>query len=143
MESIESWHAERVELPLQFESYAVLRDRGAITDITRLSVARGQEVRTDVPVLWAREDLFRHEATYVPYDLVTLNTVHPPNYRPTFLVSSDGLASGNHLLEAVVHGLCERIERDSAALWFASSEEPRQLDLTSVDDPDCRYLLNH
>jgi ribosomal protein S12 methylthiotransferase accessory factor len=36
--------------------------------------------------------------------------------------SSDGLASGNLLLEAIVHGLCERIERDAVALWQFRSD---------------------
>ena len=55
--------------------------------------------------------------TYVPYEAVTLNFVFPPAYRPTFAMSSNGLASGNHRLEATVHALCEVIERDALSLW--------------------------
>jgi YcaO-like protein with predicted kinase domain len=142
MESIESWHAERLELPLRFESYAELRAHAEVVDIARVTVAPRRKARTNTPLLWAPgEDLFRHVTTFVPYDLVTMNTVHPPEYKPTFLVSSDGLASGNHVLEAVVHGLCERIERDAVALWYASTAALRPVDLTTVEDADCRRLL--
>ena len=42
--------------------------------------------------------------------------------RSRFWQSSDGLASGNIMLEAVVHGLCERIERDACVLWQFRSD---------------------
>jgi ribosomal protein S12 methylthiotransferase accessory factor len=59
-------------------------------------------------------------------------------------MSSNGLASGNHSLEAVCHALCEVIERDANTLWRVSGEraqEQRRLDLETVDDPACRELL--
>lgn len=60
-------------------------------------------------------DLLEEETCWVPLDAVALDFTrwrkHP------FWQSSDGLASGNVLLEAVVHGLCERVERDASALW--------------------------
>jgi ribosomal protein S12 methylthiotransferase accessory factor len=37
--------------------------------------------------------------------------------QPRYWQSTDGLASGNTLWEAVLHGLCERIERDALTLW--------------------------
>lgn len=142
MESIECWHAENLDIPLRFESYAALRGQGAVVDISKTTVARGRVLKTQTPLLWAKgEDLFRHEPIFVPYDLVTMNTVTSPEYSPTFLISTDGLASGNHLLEAVVHGLCEVIERDAMALWYASPRPPVPVDVTSVDDPGCRRLV--
>jgi YcaO-like protein with predicted kinase domain len=142
MESIESWHAENIRLPLRFESYAKLRTEVEVVDVARVTVAARRTAHVDKPLLWAPgEDLFRHVETFVPYDLVTMNTVRPPENQATFLISTDGLAAGNHVLEAVVHGLCERIERDAAALWFASTATPRPVDLATVSDPDCRRLL--
>lgn len=40
-----------------------------------------------------------------------------------FWQSSDGLAAGNILLEGVLHGLCERIERDASSLWSFRTKE--------------------
>jgi len=59
-------------------------------------------------------------------------------------MTSTGLASGNHLLEAVSHGICEVVERDATTLWTMRDEEAQhrtRVDLDTVDDPDCRALL--
>jgi ribosomal protein S12 methylthiotransferase accessory factor len=61
-----------------------------------------------------------------------------------FAVSSTGLASGNHLLEAVSHALCEIVERDARARFAALLEdekEARRLDLRTIDDADCLAVL--
>ena len=52
----------------------------------------------------------------VPWALVGLD--HRPGaagYHDAFEVATDGLASGNMLAEAVLHGLCELVERDAYA----------------------------
>src|SRR4029077_1580376 len=57
---------------------------------------------------------------------------------------SNGLASGNHLTEAISAAICELVERDAVAAWSAlgiRARAQRALDAASVDDPDCRALL--
>ena len=146
MESIESWHAERPELPLVHDSYRSLRRTHDAVDPLALPATAGQTPRHDVPYFWARGwDLMSGRWTYVPYEAVTLNFVFPPAYRPTFRVSSNGLASGNHRLEATVHALCEVIERDALALWslrWAGERTPPAVDLTTVDHEACRHVLS-
>jgi ribosomal protein S12 methylthiotransferase accessory factor len=49
------------------------------------------------------------------------------------------------LLEAVVHGICELVERDGIALWHvlgARGQSERRIDPATIDDPDCRWLLD-
>jgi ribosomal protein S12 methylthiotransferase accessory factor len=59
----------------------------------------------------------------VPLEAATLDrTVKERGYWQ----SSDGLASGNTLNEAIFHGLNERIERDASVLWQMSSFRTRQ-----------------
>jgi YcaO-like protein with predicted kinase domain len=61
-----------------------------------------------------------------------------------FLAGSNGLASGNHLVEAINAALYELVERDAVALWIAKPIHSRAaclLDLASIDDPDCRSLI--
>src|SRR5262249_22504251 len=94
-------------------------------------------LRPELPQLWIEGyDLMQDRAAWVPYETVTLDFVQPADHRTTFLPSTNGLASGNHLLEAIVHGLCEVIERDATALWYRS-QDVRKLDLTTVDDAHC------
>jgi YcaO-like protein with predicted kinase domain len=137
MESVESWHAEHIELPLRWDSYQRLRRQAPVVDVDRMplvgpvnhALARG----------WLEGwDLLQGRPTWVPHDVVTQDYV--VGTRSEFLQSSNGLASGNHLLEAAVHGLCELIERDAELLWGASSDL-RAMDLTSIEDPYCAELL--
>jgi YcaO-like protein with predicted kinase domain len=98
------------------------------------------------PLLWiAGDDWLRHERVWVPFQLV--HTAYTTRMRwdlVGFAVSSTGLASGNHVLEAVSHAFCEIVERDATARFAARSDEDREarrLNLRTVDDPDCCAVL--
>lgn len=72
--------------------------------------------------------------------------LHPaPSRRERlFPITSNGLASGNHLLEATSHAVCEVVERDARTLWGLRSDEEKastRVDLSTVDDPGCRHVL--
>jgi ribosomal protein S12 methylthiotransferase accessory factor len=142
MESIESWHAEHIAQPLRWESYLALRDAVPVVDVTRLPLRTDGELYPDLPMLWIEGyDLLQQQPTWVPYETVSTNYVYPPHCTYTFFQGSNGLASGNHLLEAVVHGLCEVIERDATALWYAN-DELRRVDLATVEDHCCQQVLD-
>lgn len=145
MESIESWHGEHIDLPLRYESHAKLSQSAAVVDLSTLPVPRGTEIGTSVPMLWVEGfDLMAYEPVYVPFETVTMSCVLPPGQRHVFPPTSNGLASGNHLLEAIVHGLCEVIERDGVALWKmrgGSNLGATQIDLGTLEDPACARVL--
>ena len=87
-------------------------------------------------------DLLRREPCWVPAEIVHTDYTQPLD--GYFLAGSNGLASGNHLVEAIIAAICELVERDAVALWSASgirARAQRALDLASIDDPDCRALL--
>lgn len=48
---------------------------------------------------------------------------------------SNGNASGNTLEEAILHGFCELVERDSVALWWYNRLRHPAFDLDSLGDP--------
>ncbi|HEX8093543.1 TOMM precursor leader peptide-binding protein [Jatrophihabitans sp.] len=48
---------------------------------------------------------------------------------------SNGCAAGNTLAEAVLHGFCELVERDSVALWWHHRSRVPGVDLDSFADP--------
>ena len=78
--------------------------------------------------------------TFLPSVLLRLDgRVRETWTPPLFVLSSNGLASGNTEAEAVLHGLYEVVERDS--LTRAESVVPRRLELTSVTRP-ARDLLD-
>lgn len=148
MEAIEAWHGERVAAPLRHEQARALRRAGeAAVDLHRLPRRAGAEVRDDAPLLWCQGwDLLQQRPTWVPHACVSVDFVRDPReLLPAFIESTSGLASGNHLLEAAVHALCELVERDAtalAALRPPAEEAAHRLDLASVDDPACRAVLD-
>ncbi len=147
MESIESYHAERITLPLKHGSYEDLRYTHRLIDVERLPRRTDSRFTPNRQLLWIEgRDLVRDRTLWVPYELVHLNYTLPlPTGHGCFIASSNGLASGNHDLEAISHGICEVVERDATTLWHLLDEERRdrtRIDLDSVDDPRCRAVLD-
>ena len=147
MESVEGYHAETITLPLKLASYEELRYTHDVVDVTRLPAIQGSAFHPNKRILWIEGyDLLSETNKWLPYEMVhTDYTVPPITGESCFPLTSNGLASGNHLLEAVAHGINEVIERDATTLWgFLSSEAQQQtrVDPATVDDPDCRYILD-
>ena len=146
MESVESYHAERIHRPLLLGTYEELRYKHRLVDVAALSFTRDSPFHPDFRLLWIEgHDLLQDEPIWLPHELVHTDFTLPlPAGSGCFIKSSNGLASGNHVLEAISHGICEVVERDSLSLWHLHSQETRnqtRLDLDTVDDPDCRDLL--
>jgi len=146
MEAIEAYHAEHITLPLKLASYAELCPTHRMIDVAALPrYARGS-FHPDVRTLWIEGiDLFDGRPRWLPHALVHTDFRVPfPPGTGVFLMSSSGLASGNHPIEALCHALAELIERDATTLWRARSHAARlatRLDLDTVDDPACREVL--
>ena len=131
MESIETWHAENVALPRRRGTVAAMRTRARVVDVRGL--ARVAPLPRDRVHEWVEGwDLVAGEPIWVPLEAVTLDTVFARP--PVFDVSSNGLASGNHVLEAIVHGLTEVIERDAEAQWRAERGD-RRVDPETITGP--------
>jgi YcaO-like protein with predicted kinase domain len=147
MEAIESYHAERIRLPLVLGTYKDLITSYDLVHTAGLPRTSGSVFTLDKLVLWIEAyDLVRHEYVWLPYDLVHLNyTVQMRSGPQCFLASSNGLASGNTLVEAISQGICEVVERDATTLWQLLSPEDRaatEIDLSTVDDDACRAVLD-
>lgn len=145
MESAETYHAERIDLPLKYGSANDLRRTHRLVEVEALPGLRDSRFHTDLPMLWIEgHDLLSEESVWLPYETVHANHTLPlPPGSGCFPCSSNGLASGNHLLEAICHGLGELIERDATSLWRArpTSLERTRIDLSTVDDPACCTVL--
>jgi YcaO-like protein with predicted kinase domain len=142
MEACETFHAEAIG-PLRFAAYRDLVRRDNVIDPATLCPGARHFNQASV-VSWVEGyDLLRREPCWVPAEIVhTDYTLAQPD--GTFLAGSNGLASGNHPIEAVNAALYELVERDAIAVWMAQPlrrRVSRALDLASVADPDCRALL--
>jgi YcaO-like protein with predicted kinase domain len=146
MESIEFHHAENISQPLLYGSYEQLRAARRLIDPEVLPRSAVGRWGPDFKVSWIEGvDLIQEETCWVPFELVHTDFTLPlPPGSGCFPMTSNGLASGNHLLEAVSHGMSEVIERDAATLFGLSSageQEGRRIVPATVDAPGCQELL--
>jgi len=118
MESIENYHAERIPPPAITASVVELR-RASRRFIHPASLAAlpGASFRNDdAPIGWIElQHLASGETVLVPRTYLSMDTTQPHTEVATrgLLATTNGLASGNTLEEALVHGIYELIERDS------------------------------
>ena len=146
MEAAELYHAETITLPLRLATYEELRYQHNVVEVDELPWASDSRFHPNLRLLWCKgRDLLNRENVFVPYEMVHTNYTTPlPDGHGCFTATSNGLASGNAIIEAVSHGVCEVIERDATTLWKCSDEkrlDRNRLDLTSVDDPLCQQVL--
>jgi ribosomal protein S12 methylthiotransferase accessory factor len=146
MESVEAFVAERIIQPLTLGSVNDLRFARRLIDVELLPRPPDSLYHVDFPLLWIEgQDLVTRTRIWVPYELVhTAYTLPPPTGTGCFVATSNGLASGNHLLEAISHGICETVERDAVTLHELRTPEQRALrriDPRTVDDAGCAEAL--
>ncbi|MET8160414.1 YcaO-like family protein [Sphaerisporangium sp. NPDC005289] len=140
MESVELWHAER---PLAPAVTAAPRDVGDRLgyDVRDLPRCEPSVLHDGLPVDWVTaRSLVDGSETLVPLATVALSLERRTGWNPpAFFASSNGLASGNTLVEAILHALYEVVERDAmtAALTGGGDmgvrADPRSLGSPVVD----------
>lgn len=146
MECLETQVAELPCCPTVSASWTELSRRANVIDPAALPMAPGSVFAAEAHRLWAEGyDIAAGGAAWVPLALVHTSFLEPPVAASgCFRGSTNGLASGNSLVEAVLHGLCEVVERDATATWKAGRRralEGTRLDLATVDDRGCRDLI--
>ena len=118
MEGIERYSAEVPEgAELRIDRYEEVRRDATVLDPLLLVLPRNADPMMPIP--WVEGyDLLQEEEVMVPASAV----FHPlpAKYSQLFRTSTNGLASGNTLEEAVFHALMEVIERDAWSLAEAS-----------------------
>jgi ribosomal protein S12 methylthiotransferase accessory factor len=146
MEAVEAYHAEHITLPLKLASWEELRYTHAVANLADLPRSAENRFERDLPLLWIEgRDLLSETRLWLPFELVHANYTLPlPPGSGCFAANTNGLASGNHRLEALLHGICEVVERDAVTLWHWLDDEARAakgVDPDTIDDPDCRAVL--
>ena len=145
MEAIELFHAEEAPLETFRMPYEQL-PRGRIP-IEGLPLTKHSLFNIHQPYSWTWGwDLINHEEVAVPRWMVHLcpDRNHTRDLR-SFQVTSNGLASGNTLLEAINAGLFEVIERDAITChrmaWETLGVSPPVVDLKAISFPLVLDLL--
>lgn len=151
MEAIELFHAEQLEPKLIAATYEELFLRKVdggdrVTSWRELKKTSESRFRPDLKIEWVSAlDFASGEFVYVPYELVHARYAPPYDKGAgCFLRTTTGLASGNTMTEATIHGLAEVVERDAATLWLLSPKHARdktQIDQRSIDSESIQSLI--
>jgi ribosomal protein S12 methylthiotransferase accessory factor len=143
MEAMELWHAESLaHLPGVSLS---LREMAFGNPIDH----RAFKWRSDgvappsVPIQWLRApSLVSDRVGWLPRDMMELDFTVSANVRPApFHLTSNGLASGNCVEEALLHSLCELVERHALWLWQRGTTPAVPLHLESLAVPELVELI--
>ncbi len=144
MEAAEIATAELFPVERRVATGRDLMDAGERAMSLNNLIAHGEHLLTENDELsWVEGyDLLQERTVLVPAEAAAIVPTEESRGRSRFWQSSDGLASGNVMLEAVVHGLCERVERDACVLWQLRSDsqvleacvDPATLGDDGVDD---------
>jgi YcaO-like protein with predicted kinase domain len=145
MEAIELFHGEHLWQQARIASYRALSAVSRAASPASLC-GTGISLPEQSEIAWLEGyDLLNSEACWVPWEVVHTDYTLPTHHSGEHLLSgTNGLASGNHLSEAISSAICELVERDAVALWHARDIHARarcRLDAASVTDTDCRGLL--
>ena len=138
MESVESFAAEQDSVAVRHlasAAPAVLLPRHAL--LTGLAPG-------DLVACIEGHDLFTGAVAWVPQDLVRFDA-SLPSAPALFRSGTNGLATGNTHDEALLHAVCELVERDAEALWLPAPREHRdrsRIDPRTIDDPTVHGLLD-
>jgi putative methanogenesis marker protein 1 len=122
MEAIERHAGERCDYKITTTSYRELRRYKRCVDPNDIIVPSLRHTSDRVTLEWVSGyDLIGNESIMVPLNFV-VSPYNPATKLAPFMTSSNGLASGNTLAEAVCHAICEIVERDSQALALTLSQ---------------------
>jgi ribosomal protein S12 methylthiotransferase accessory factor len=123
MEAIERYSALEIERPIVRGSYRELSRQLPLLYPRRLVLGMSPRWTEEAPIDWVEgRELTADRAIWVPLQAVAI--LHePPAERAVYRFSTtNGLAAGNELEEAICHALCELIERDA---WTLAELEAR------------------
>jgi ribosomal protein S12 methylthiotransferase accessory factor len=149
MESIEAYHAENMKPPELFLSYEQLRQEYPVIPPEYLPLTKEAIFSAHLPERWVVGwDLIEEREVAVPFQLVMLHSVEEViGSIMNFQMGSNGLASCNHFLEALVAALCELVERDAATChqlaWGVLGMPPPRVRLDTIEAPAVQELLEH
>ncbi len=79
------------------------------------------------------KDLVSGEDFYIPTNAIFHPYIHDNQVQSLFKSNTNGLASGNILEEAILHGMLEVIERDAWSIFELTHKNYAQIDLDSIE----------
>ncbi|WP_296795996.1 YcaO-related McrA-glycine thioamidation protein [uncultured Methanobrevibacter sp.] len=137
MEGFERYSAEKQNENTVTGSISEIFTKGNVIDIETLNLPKDfkKENIDSLNLEWnICHDLISGEDYYVPSNAIYHPYVSNDNtVQSLFKSNTNGLASGNSLDEALLHGMFEVIERDAWSIFELTHKNSSQIDLDSIE----------
>ena len=137
MEGFERYSAERQENDeTVIASISEISEKGNYIEPKSLNLPKEFEKMdmANFPLEWSlTHDLISDEDYYIPTNAIFHPYTHE-NAKSLFKSNTNGLASGNILEEAILHGIFEVIERDAWSIFELTHKNYSQIDLNSIEN---------
>ena len=137
MEGFERYSAEKQDDKIIVGTVPEISSEYKIIDLKSLNLPNDFDMKSidSINLEWSiAHDLISDDDYYIPSNAV----FHPyipsdKSTRSLFKSNTNGLASGNSLEEAILHGMFEVIERDAWSIFELTHKNSSQIDLDSIE----------
>ena len=146
MEGFERYSAEKQDENLVTGTVSEISSKGNTIDIESLNLPKDFK-KENIELLnleWnICHDLISGDNYYVPSNAIYHPYVLEDNScQSLFKSNTNGLASGNSLEEAILHGMFEVIERDAWSIFELTHKNYKQIDLDSIESETVNDALS-
>lgn len=146
MEGFERYSAEKQDENLVTGTASEISSKGKVIDIESLNLPQEfkKENLDSLNLEWnICHDMITGEDYYVPSNAIYHPYVSDNSAcRNLFKSNTNGLASGNSLDEAILHGIFEVIERDAWSIFELTHKNSAQIDLESIESETVNDALS-
>jgi ribosomal protein S12 methylthiotransferase accessory factor len=146
MEGFERYSAEKQDENLVTGTVSKISSKGNTIDIESLNLPKDFK-KENIELLnleWnICHDLISGDDYYIPSNAIYHPYVLEDNScQSLFKSNTNGLASGNSLEEAILHGMFEVIERDAWSIFELTHKNYKQIDLDSIESETINDALS-
>lgn len=121
-----------------------ISERGEYIDPVSLNLPKDfkKENIEEMQLEWSiAKDIISDEEFYIPTNAIYHPYLHDNQVQSLFKSNTNGLASGNVLEEAILHGMLEVIERDAWSIFELTHKNYAQIDLDSIESETVNDIL--
>ena len=146
MEGFERYSAEKqTDDEVVVATIDEISDFGEHIDPVSLNLPKELEKKgiDDISIEWTvSKDIISGDSFYIPTNAVYHPYLHDNNVQSLFKSNTNGLASGNILEEAILHGMLEVIERDAWSIFELTHKNYAQIDLESIESETVNDIIS-
>ena len=146
MEGFERYSAEKQDENTVTGTIPEISSKGDIIDIESLNLPKdfNKSNMESINLEWnIAHDLISGKDYYVASNAIYHPYVNEDNsVFSLFKSNTNGLASGNNLEEAILHGIFEVIERDAWSIFELTHKNSKQIDLKSIESETVNEALS-